>query len=149
MVMRMSVCTFFGHRDCDDKIEESVYKCLENLICVDNVDTFYVGTQGNFDAIVYRVLKNLQKIYTHIKCIVVLAYIPTKNDMSREYSESILPSGIENVPPRFAIEYRNKWMIKNSDYVVCYILHSVGGAYKFLKISEKENKKVINLYNKN
>ena len=66
MVMRMSACTFFGHRDCDDKIEEFVYKCLENLICTDNVDTFYVGTQGNFDAIVYRVLKNLQKIYKKV-----------------------------------------------------------------------------------
>ena len=29
---------------------------------------------------------------------------------------TLLPEGIENVPPRFAISWRNKWMLERSDY---------------------------------
>lgn len=74
----MSACTFFGHRDCSDEIETVLYGCIEKLICENNVDVFYVGNQGNFDAVVTRVLKKLQQKYPYIKCIIVLAYIPKK-----------------------------------------------------------------------
>ena len=140
----MSACTFFGHRDCNDDIESEVYACVENLIR-NNVAVFYVGTQGNFDAMVHRVLKKLKVKYPHIKCNIVFAYLPDKKEVSE--SDSVYPEGIENVPPRFAIDYRNKWMINNSEYVVCCVKYNFGGAYKFLKFAEKQKKSVINLFN--
>lgn len=141
----MSACTFFGHRDCNDTIESEVYSCVEKLIIKNNVDVFYVGSQGNFDAIVHRVLKRLKLEYPHIKCNMVFAYLPDKNELNE--SDSVYPEGIECVPPRFAIDYRNKWMINNSEYVVCYVKYNFGGAYKFLKFAEKQKKSVINLFN--
>ncbi len=49
------------------------------------------------------------------------------------------------MPFRFGIEYRNKWMIENSDYVVTYVRRSFGGAAKFKALAERKKKNVINI----
>ena len=41
--------------------------------------------------------------------------------------------------------WRNKWMLKQSDYVVTYITHSWGGAAQFAEIAARQKKTVINL----
>ena len=140
----MSACTFFGHRDCGNEIESDLYFCVEKLITENDVDTFYVGTHGNFDKMVYQVLKELKKKYTNIRCIIVFAYLPDRN----EYNdfETVYPEGTEKVPKRFAVDFRNKWMIRQAEYVICYVKYNFGGAYKFAELSEKQNKHVINLY---
>ena len=86
-------------------------------------------------------------VYPHIHYAVVLERIPLKRDEydSRDYSDTMLPEGIETVHPRFAISWRNKWMIKQSDYVVTYITHSWGGAAQFAEMAERQKKTVINL----
>ena len=74
--------------------------------------------------------------------------MPEKRDEYRltDYSETILPEGIETAPKRFAITYRNKWMIEQSYYVVTYVVHdAVSGAAKFQKLAEKKGKRVIAL----
>ena len=108
---------------------------------------FYVGQQGAFDGTVRSVLKELVSVYPHIRYAVVLERLPPKRDEfdTRDYSDTMLPEGIETVHPRFAISWRNKWMIKQSDYVVTYITHSWGGAAQFAEMSERQNRTVINL----
>ena len=56
-----------------------------------------------------------------------------------------LPEGIESVHPRYAITWRNRWMLDRADFVVTYITHSWGGAAKFAQAAEKKEKTVINL----
>lgn len=102
---------------------------------------FYVGNNGEFDAMVLRQLRDLSKTYP-ITYHVVLAYMPEKQREfdTIDYSETILPDGIETVPKRFAIDYRNRWMIKQSDYVVTYITNDIGSGaakYKHLAIINK------------
>ena len=53
------------------------------------------------------------------------------------------------MPLRFAISYRNKWMIEQSDYVVTYVNHSWGGAAQFKELAEKKGKTVIELNDNN
>lgn len=143
----MPACTFFGHRNCPSSIRLRLRKTLVDLIENHTVDMFYVGRQGAFDAIVRSVLKELILEYPHIRYAVVLERIPGKRNESdpRDYSNTILPEDIENVHPRFAISWRNKWMLDRSDYVVTYITHSWGGAAQFAQISATQNKNVINL----
>lgn len=134
-------CTFFGHRDCPKDIEQSLRCAIIDLIEKKEVNKFYVGNQGNFDSMVYRTLKNLSKKYT-LEYDVVLAYLPHRHN---HYDKTIFPEGIENVPPRFAINHRNKWMIDHSDFVITYVRYSLGGAAKFKELAIKQNKIVINL----
>ena len=143
----MSACTFFGHRDCPSSIKSKLRKVLIDLIESHAVDMFYVGQQGAFDSMVRSVLKELVSLYPHINYAVVLERIPPKRDEFdiRDYSDTMLPEGIETVHPRFAISWRNKWMIKQSDYVVTYITHSWGGAAQFAELAERRRKTVINV----
>ena len=142
----MKACTFFGHRDCPETIKPYLREVLVDLITNQGVDTFYVGNQGRFDGIVRSVLRELEQEYPEIHYAVVLAYMPGKKNEYDDFSDTILPEGIEAVHPRYAIDWRNRWMLQRSDFVVTYIAHPWGGAAKFAEKAEREGKTVINLF---
>ena len=141
----MKACTFFGHRDCPETIKPRLREVLVDLITNKGVDTFYVGNQGRFDGIVRCVLRELAKEYPEIYYAVVLAYLPGKKNEYDDFSDTMLPEGIEAVHPRYAIGWRNRWMLQRADFVVTYIAHSWGGAAKFAEKAKREGKTVINL----
>lgn len=141
----MAACTFFGHRDCPDTIKDGLREALVNLITNHHVDKFYVGNQGRFDAIVRGVLRELEKEYHEIDYAVVLAYMPEKQTEYDDYSDTMLPEGIESVHPRYAISWRNNWMLRQSEYVVTYITHSWGGAFQYARKAKRQKKQVNNL----
>jgi hypothetical protein len=120
-----------------------------DLITNHNVDMFYVGHQGQFDAFVHCELKKLKQEYPQINYAVVLAYMPGKKTEYDDYSDTMLPEGIESIHPRYAISWRNNWMIQQSDYVVTYIAHSWGGAAQCAQIAKRRGIMVINISNIN
>ena len=137
------VCTFFGHRQVTKEIEPTLRAVLIDLIENHDVKRFYVGNHGGFDAMVLRALKGLAAIYTIEFCI-VLAYLPKKNDKNDVVT--VFPEGLETIPKRFAISYRNKWMIERADYVVTYVNHNIGsGAAQFKELAEQRGKRVIEI----
>ena len=136
--------TFFGHKDTPKEIEPTLRSTLIDLIENKNVTVFYVGNNGSFDTMVRRQLENLSQTYP-ITYNVVLAYLPTKKSEYDDYTNTILPEGIETVPKRFAISWRNKWMIQQSVVIVTYVTHSFGGAAQFKEMAEKQGKTVIEL----
>jgi hypothetical protein len=138
------ICTFFGHRDAPDTVRPLLREVLIDLIERQHVTSFYVGNQGRFDAMVRSLLASIAQTH-QIEYDVVLAYYPNKPDPLFEAFDTLLPEGIETVPRRFAIDYRNKWMLEQSDFVVTYVTHSFGGAAKFKELAEKKNKVVIEL----
>ena len=140
----MLSCTFFGHRDAPYDIEMPLRKILIDLITNQNVTMFYVGNQGAFDYIARMVLQSLQKEYTHIRSVVVLAYLPRDNQNEQNEVETLFPEGLELVPPKFAIDRRNKWMIAKADYVVTYV-NRLGGASRYKELADKQGKIVYNL----
>ena len=141
----MRICTFFGHRDCPAPIRTQLKAVLIDLITNHDVDMFYIGNQGRFDVIVRSVLRELKEDYPQINYAVVVAYMPGKQTEYDDYSDTMLPEGIESVHPRYAISWRNNWMLRQSDYVVTYITHSWGGAYQYAEKAKRGGKVVINL----
>lgn len=135
----MSACTFFGHRECWELDAERLRDVIEGLI-QQGVDTFYVGDQGGFDAMVYSCLKGLRKAYPHICVSVVLAYLPTGE---MDLPDAMYPE-IEG-HPKFAITRRNRWMIDHADVCVCYIDHTWGGAYKSAVAAKRHGLRMIGL----
>jgi hypothetical protein len=57
--------------------------------------------------------------------------------------DTLLPDGIETAPRRFAISFRNKWMVNKSDFVICYITHSFGGAAQYVELAKRQGKKSL------
>ena len=140
----MPSCTFFGHRDCPSNIAHKLKEVLIDLIETKEVDVFYVGNNGAFDRIAAKILCELESAYSHISFFTVFAYLPNKG-CEKEYSKTIFPEGIENVPRRFAILWRNNWMLDRSEYIVTYVTHAYGGAAQFAEKAHRAGKFVINL----
>ena len=141
-------CTFFGHRNTPDSVKEKLKKTIIDLIDNKGVDMFYVGNHGNFDRMVISILKVLKLIYPNIDYKIVLAYPPSKNSVYNG-DETEYPEGIEVMAKKYAIEYRNKWMLKCADIVVAYVSHDWGGAAKFVRLAKRRKLYVINLFNEN
>ena len=136
-------CTFFGHRDCPSNIKEKLREVLIELIENQSVYSFYVGNNGAFDRLVRGVLRELVHEYPQIQYAVVLERMPSGQGDNKQ--DTMLPEGIEEVPPRFAISWRNNWMLRQSDFVVTYITHSWGGAAKFAQKAARQKKTIIDL----
>lgn len=135
-------CTFFGHADAPSEIRERLKEKIIELIETRGVDCFYVGNHGNFDRMALSVLKELSEVYPQIDYCVVYAYLPRDG---ADVSHSVYPEGIESVPKRFAINYRNNWLIAHADIVITFVIRSFGGAAQFKKIAEKKIKEVIEI----
>ena len=140
----MAVCTFFGHRDCIGLSKQRLEEAIQDLILNHGVDLFYVGNEGQFDALVHWVLFAMKKKYPHIRYAVVLAYMP-KNISGEDYSDTMLLEGVEAVHPKYAITWRNRWMLQQADYVITYVTHSWGGAARFEEEARIQGKKILNL----
>ena len=143
----MKSCTFFGHRDCPETIKPKIHTAVVDLIENHGVTMFYVGNQGNFDRMVRSVLKEVTTAYPQVGYAVVLAYMPSAKAtaLPEDFSDTILPEGIEEIPKRYTIPWRNKWMIEHADFVVTYVLKPSGGAAKFSLLSKKRGKKIYPL----
>lgn len=143
------VCTFFGHRNVSNGIKPILKNTVKHLIEQERATIFYIGNQGNFDLLARNVLEELKKDYPHINYNIVLAYFPTKkdNDNYTDYSITIYPDGLEKVPPKFAIDNRNRWLVEHSDTVITCVMHNFGGAAKFKKLSIAKKKRVIEISN--
>lgn len=110
----MKSCTFFGHRDCPESVLPALREAVECAILQEGIDTFYVGREGAFDALVAKVLSEMVKKYPHIRFFVVLAYrlhAPLGEELQ---SRTILADGVENAPRRFAILRRTRgcWSVR-------------------------------------
>ncbi len=140
------VCTFFGHSKAGEEIVPLLRSTLTDLIEAKDVVAFLVGNNGNFDAIVRGLLKDLSNIFPHIKYFVVLAYRPVEKvkNPAFDFSDTIYPDVLANTPQRYAIDRRNRWMIDKSDYVITHAKYP-GGAAKFKALAEKKGKIVINI----
>ena len=138
-------CTFFGNRNASFSIEPMLYSVLTDLVKNKNVDMFYVGNQGNFDAVVRKCLRRLKKEIPHINYAVVLAYMPSAPKTGEDYSDTVYPEVLDKVPYRFAIAKRNQWMVSVSDYVVTYVRSIGGGAAKNKDYAERQGKSIIEI----
>ena len=143
----MSACTFFGHRDTPEAIKPRLREAIVELIERHSVTTFYIGDKGAFDLMAKSIIRELCDVYPQIRYSVVLAYLPQKRDEfdTRDFSDTIFPEGIEAVPKRYAISWRNNWMLKRADYVICYVNHSWGGAAQFAEKAQRQKKEIIPL----
>ena len=115
-------CTFFGHKDTPETVKNGLHTTIEKLITEYGVETFYVGNQGAFDFHTRAALRQLQEKYPYIRYAVVLAYMPGEVSEYEDHSDTMVPEGIEAVHPKYAIDWRNRWMLRESQYIICYML---------------------------
>ena len=145
--------TFFGHRSIilNEEHVKQIRQVIEESISLSEKTEFLCGGYGDFDNACTQTAREVKKIYPNCYIHFVTPYItPTvqskNSDMIKQnlYDEIIYPP-IEHIPPRFAISYRNKWMVENADFIIFFVKRESGGAYDMLKYAKRKNKKYINI----
>ena len=145
------VCCLLGHKDTPSSIIPELEARIRYAIEHETVDCFLVGNNGSFDSLALCALRKVMYDYPGINYHVVLAYLPISRNEDWPYSpaETVYPEGLENVHPKYAIAWRNRWMIASADILICYITHGWGGAARYAGQARKKGKKIINLGNYN
>lgn len=139
------VVAFFGHKDTPSAVKPLIKQTVEKLISENREIKFLVGTHGAFDLMTQSVPLNELHTHPQIVCYIVLSCIPAENSGKDYGLLTLVPEGIECVPKRFGISFRNDFMVNESDTIVCYITHDMGGAARFVGKAKKKGKSVINL----
>lgn len=137
-------CTFFGHQNATDEVKALLKETIVNLIQKEGVRKFLVGNNGNFDFYVQCVLSELKNERYDICFDIVLSHLGEKA-LSQNQSETVFPEGLEKALPRFSISKRNEWLIKNSSFLIVYVVHTFSNSYKWMQKASKRGLKIINL----
>lgn len=149
--------SLFGHRFIDDSqtVEQKLYELLRIIISRgDREVEFLVGRNGDFDLIATSVIRRLKKELNaeNVFLTLVLPYetaeLRNNTEAFENYYDSIeISEASADKNFKYAITARNRDMIDRSDTVVVYVKNQSGGAYQSLRYAEKNDKRIINLYN--
>lgn len=145
------IITFCGHSQFrrTAEYENKVQVFLEEKVGNQPAD-MYLGGYGEFDSFAYDCCKKYQENHPHVSLVFVTPYLTAEyqrnhlEDLKMRYDAILYPE-IEDKPLRFAITYRNKYMVERADYVIAYIDHDWGGAYTAYKHAIRKNKSIFNL----
>lgn len=144
-------CCFAGHSDIwDNTLAEKIKSVAEDLIVNHNVKEFWVGNYGNFDGSAASVIRELQRTYSNVKLDLVIPYLTKSiNEYKELYykkCDNILIADIpENTPKRFHITKANEYMVNYSDFLICYIQRSWGGAITTYKYAKRKKLQIFNI----
>ena len=149
------IITFCGHSDfqANENYEKLIIDCIEKNAKDEKVE-FYLGGYGRFDSFALECCKKYKQTHPDASLVFVSPYL--NNTYLRKHLESypnntydsILFPEIEKVPPKFAIVYRNRYMIEKADLIIAFVSHSYGGAFKTFQYAKRKSKHIFNLANK-
>ncbi len=134
---------FIGHRECFDISREQIKGAIIEL-AEKGVTEFFNGGQGTFDRICAGCVKELKSKYPHIRNILVIPYL-SFNIFDKDIFDLIIyPEELEKYHFKAAIPARNRYMVDNSKYAICYVTHSWGGAAVTYERAKKKGLQIIN-----
>ena len=142
------IITFCGHSDYmgNAEDEERLLALLESVIKGEPVD-FYLGGYGNFDEFALGCTKKYKRLHPNARLVLIIPYLyPLSKErqdiLSKSYDEILYPE-LENVLPRHAITYRNRYMVEQADIVVAYIVNRSSGAYQTYRHAVRKKKEIF------
>lgn len=142
--MREKTATFIGHSECYDVDNSAVRSAIVTLI-EKGVSEFISGGMGGFDWICARTVYELKKEYPHIRNSLVIPYLTFTIRNKDLFDDVIYPDGFEKYHFKAAIPKRNRYLLDNSAYAICYVKHGWGGAAKTYEMAKKQKLEIIDV----
>ena len=135
---------FIGHNECYGVSVQQVEQAIINLINK-GVTVFMSGGQGGFDRMCAGCVHRLKKQYPDIVNCLVIPYLTfTVFDMNI-FDDIIYPEGFEKYHFKAAIPARNRYMVDNAAFAICYVNHGWGGAAQTYERAKRKKLNIINL----
>lgn len=153
-VYRICFCghrKIYGYKDLEERIENLVKKAIRKYDYVE----FYLGRNGDFDILAASAVRRAQKSLgnENNSLILVQPYKMRDDSFYINFFDEINYPIDQSTHFKQAIFKRNKWMIENSDLLICFVMDkNSGGADRTLKYATKIGIKTINIaeeYNDN
>ena len=144
------IVTFCGHGTYSryDDYHGKMMRLLEQIVGDQPCD-FYLGGYGQFDGFAQACCAEYKKTHPTVHLIFVHPYLTETKRHDKEYVQSNYDASVypelENVPLRFAISRRNRWMVEHADAVIAFIDHHWGGAYQTYRCAKAKKKTIYNL----
>lgn len=154
--MKEKTCCFTGHRNISENEYEHIKTELYRTICdLINKGVIYFGSGGaiGFDMLAAQVVLDLKKYYPQIKLIMVY---PCKNQ-TRFWSETDKTNfiNIKNACCKYVyiseeydnacMQKRNRHLVDNSKYCICYLNKTSGGTAYTVNYANKKGLTIINI----
>ncbi len=141
------IIAFCGHSDFN-KNEKVRSQCYLKSLAEHNKIDFYHGNYGSFDFFAESCCLTIKSLYPHVKLIFVTPYqdeIYLKSKTIYHSFDEIIYPEIERVPKKYAINFRNKYMIDNTDIVVAYVNnHISSNSFKMIEYAKSKGKTIVN-----
>ena len=143
-------CTFAGHSEIHNtNLVEAIKTAAKELIIEYGVNEFWVGHYGNFDHYAAKAIRELKQEYD-IELVLVIPYLTKEfEEYEEEYYrnfDAVLMADIpEKTPKKLKIIKANQYMVNESDFLICYVRNSWGGAAKTLEFAKQKKKNIYNL----
>ena len=117
------LCFLFGHRDAPDTLAPLLDAALEQHCDRYGIQTFAVGSRGQFDRMATAALKRLKARRPQVRLLLLLAYHPAQQqrDLPDGFDGTWYPDGMETVPHRLAIVRANRAALRAAHSVICYV----------------------------
>ena len=143
----MKSCFMFGHADCPDSMLSRIEEAIERLYTKHGVTFFYIGNRGNFDSLATTAVKRAKQRHTDINLYLLLAYHPGERpvELWDGFDGSFYPP-LENIPRPYAIVQANRYMVKASDSIICYVKH-IGNTRNLLEYAQKRKNEFVYIEN--
>ena len=145
----MKTCFFLGHRDAPETLMKALEESVFRHITEYGVDHFTVGRYGNFDRMAYQTVCEMKKRYD-VTLSLLLPYHPfdCPVQVPEGFDHTFYPPGMETVPKRAAIIQANRYMIRHSDYLICYDRGQIGNTRVLVEEARRrEGKGLIKVEN--
>ena len=157
MVDKLMVACFSGHRnlpqDCTE-LQANLEKAIVELIeC--GVVFFGSGGAVGFDLLAATAVLKLKEDYPHIRLVMVLPCPPEQqslkwNDEQKKRYYEILDQAdkVRILSPQYTdkcMHDRNRHMVDNSAYLICYLREQRGGTFYTVNYAERQGLKIFRL----
>lgn len=141
--MGMATCFLVGHHTIPEDITDRLDDAIERHITMNAVEEFVVGHYGAFDRLAARLLCHAKRRYPSILLTLLIPYHPGECviELPKRFDRSFYPPGMETVPRRFAIIRANQYMVRNSDYLICYDRGYVGNTRELVALARRLEQK--------
>jgi len=144
-------CCFAGHDGIySNDVKEKIKTIAENLIVNCNVNEFWVGNYGGFDRCSGTAIAELKKAYPQIELDCVIPYLTKDINAYQAFYkkkyDNILIADISLITPKkLQIIKTNEYMVNHSDFLICYIDHAWGGAFRTFDYAKRKKLQVYNI----
>ena len=140
----LNTAVFIGHNECYGVSTQQVEQVIIDHI-QKGVTVFMSGGQGGFDRLCAGCVHRLKKQYPDIINCLVIPYLTFTVFDKDIFDNIIYPDGFEKYHFKAAIPARNRYMVDNAAFAICYVTHGWGSAAKTYERAIKKKLNVINL----